>query len=145
MLVQPLRKARHSIIDSMKKSCCWRVNVCTEAINEKWIRNERHRSHETQVQGDFARKSLIDTMKRNIRKKAYINDILSNMEKDGIWMVYSAFKNINKLYIMVYQSQKKCVKNIKSNYNFKDSQHNITCCFSVSKPTTMAINQRVLI
>ena len=56
MLVQLLTQGMDSINESMPKSCCLEVNVCTGAIQEKLIGKESNRYYGTGAQYDFASK-----------------------------------------------------------------------------------------
>ena len=135
MLVQLLRKGTQSINELMLKSCCSLVNVCTGAIDEKWIGKQRHESYGTCAQGNSKAKFLIDTMVRNIRKQALINSISNNMQKHGIWMVYNACKRINEWCITNINGDQIVQKIGNCNWKSKYSQRNTKRWVSTSKAT----------
>ena len=78
---------------------------------------------------DFASKFVIDTMVRNTIKQALVNSICSNMKQYGMWMVYKAYKSINKSCITNMNRDPIMSKNENCNSNSEYSQHNTTRWF----------------
>ena len=130
MLVQLLTKGIEVIDDQMAQTCCSIVDVCTGAIDVKWIILPVNGSNRTIAQYDFATKSLIAIMVRYHRKRTAITTIWSKMQKHGIWMMHHIFKSISNANIECDWLWAKIPKyDCTSEY----SQHKITCCFQHQK------------